>query len=157
MKRTHSSFRYGMVGGVILILTYIISMVVFPASTMEELLGFRLFSGDILVYPIQCFLFYIFASQAAQQQFESQRHEMEPLVGVASEGRGAAMVIAVVGWLFVIGRWLWLDLSGGTVLIEPFSLFCSIVTIGALALIIGSFGANSVVKKYKHYESYTNY
>jgi hypothetical protein len=102
-------------------------------------------------------LFYIFAVQAAQNQLNNQREESEPLVGVASEGRGAAMVIAVIGWIFVIGRWLVLDLSGGTVIVEPFSLFCSIVTIGVLALVIGAFGANSVVKKYQHLDSYSEY
>ncbi len=138
MKRFHASFRFGLIGGVILVLLYLLTSLLSTSVAIQWIM--------VVVEG----LFYIgFANSATEAQYRFQVENVEePLAGVQSEGMGAALIICVIGWVFRIVRWLILS-ANGTVLVEPLSLACNMGVSGLLAMGLGAWSANRVVKKYQ--------
>lgn len=153
MRSYHASFRYGLAGGVALVLLHLISTLFFTSTATQPIGGFNPMgaAGDWIMMFIQG-LFYIgFARAAANAQYRFQVENVEePLAGVQSEGMGAALVICVISWVFMIIRWFVMDASANhEVIADPLSLACNMGISGMLALALGGWSASRVVKKYR--------
>ncbi len=138
MKKFHASFQYGFIGGAILVLVYLLTSLLSSSAVIQWIM--------IVVEG----LFYLgFAHSATEAQYRFQVENVEaPLAGVQSEGTGAALIICVIGWVFRIVRWLIMS-ANGAVLVEPLSLACNMGVSGLLALALGAWSSNRVVKKYQ--------
>lgn len=152
MRSYHASFRYGLAGGAALLILHLISTLFFTSTATQPIGGFNPMgaTGDWIMMFIQC-LFYIgFAHAAANAQYRFQVENVEePLAGVQSEGMGAALVICVISWTFMIIRWFVMDAAGYLVIADPLSLACNMGISGVLALALGGWSASRVVKEFR--------
>lgn len=110
--------------------------------------------GDSILWFLQIGVYFAASLIAANAQYKSQIDDNEPLKDVVNAGRGAAMVICFVVWLYIIIRSLVLNdsgmFSGGGVF--P---FCGFVLLDfIIAVAVGSWGGRIMEKQHEHVTKY---
>lgn len=152
MNKVNAGLSYGLLGGVIIVLLYLFNLyILVPVLSNGSAYTYTL-SFDLLIWIIECFLFYVLGRAAAERQYQHQAYgddSSDPFAGVQSSGMGAALLTWLLGWLFVgVRAFIW-DLNGNTVYIEPVSLFCGILFTGIFSISLGAAAGAAVVKKYQ--------
>lgn len=135
----HAGFRVGIVGGLIIVGVHLFLLLINRGTN----------NGDVLAWLLQLAVYFFLSRAAAEQHYQAQRDEVEPLRGVRGAGVGAALVTSLCGWLFIILRGVFRDALGITVIVEPVSLYCLIVLDVLFALGLGAWGGGAVEKKYR--------
>ena len=139
-RRRSTGFRFGVSGGIIMVVVHLILLLIFRGTN----------GGDLLGWFLAWFVYFMVGRMAAQAQYDNQRDEIQyPLRGVVDAGRGAAMVTCVIIWAFIIVRGVFRDAVGVFVFVEPVSLFFAIMVDFMIAMGLGSFGGKSVANKYR--------
>lgn len=132
-RKRNAAFRVGVIAGVVMIVVHLTLWVALRDMG----------SADFVAWIIEWFVMLFAARSAAQQQHATQRESLEPLQGVQGAGIGAALITAVIVWLFIIVR----DLFFAT---EFFSVALGILRIPLdviIALALGALGASSVLRR----------
>lgn len=140
----HAGFRYGAVGGIIMIGVHLFLLLINQGTNR----------GDVLAWIIQLAVYFFIARSAAERHHSAQIDDPEHLRGVVGAGVGAAVVTSVIVWLFIVLRGIFRDALGITVIVEPISLFCIIVFDVLLALGIGAWNGNAVKNRYRGFTGY---
>ena len=135
----HAGFRVGLIGGVVLVAVYLLFDFLFQGAILNYL----------LVWPISLFVYFVAARTAAQQHYDSQKHELHTLQGVQGAGMGAALITCLITWIFIVLRWFYLDATGYLILLEPITLCASIFFNFLIAIAIGNWGGKTVENKYR--------
>ena len=137
-KRRNFGFSVGFIGGLIMVF---VSLAVFFMNGADT-------NGDIFVWFIQLFVYFLVGRIAASKQADGQEDSYEPTKGVAGAGVGAALVTATIMWVFIILRGIIRDAMGMYITIEPIS-FCGWIIIDILlALGIGRLAGRSIEKQH---------
>ena len=135
----HSGFRYGLTGGVIMVVFHIVLLAIFQGTNQ----------GDIIAWFTAWFVYFMVGRMAAQAHYQSQQENLEPLSGVKSAGSGAGLVTGIIIWIFIILRGVFRDALGMFIFVEPISLFCVITIDVIIAMAIGGWAGGLVERKYK--------
>lgn len=130
-------FRFGMIGGLVLILIHI----------AFQLISQRAAGLYIIAWVFGLIIYLIISRAAAQAQYNANRHELEPIRGVVGAGVGAALVASLITWGFFILRWIFLDMEGHTILVEPLVMVCALPIDVIIAMGIGALSGNSVARR----------
>jgi hypothetical protein len=141
-------FRQGAVGGIIMVTIHLLFLLILAGD-----IGNR---GYVPASIIQVVV-YIFLSRAAaevQHRENVCRGDFDHLKGVAGAGIGAPMIISFIVWLFKIILAIVRDAFGVLIIVEPY-LPCFIAVDVLLAIGIGAWAGNSIVRKYSAY-AYNN-
>lgn len=134
-------FRFGFFGALAAILINLLLLWINAGDTR----------GDLLSWLVQLFLYFFFARAAAESQYNSNARwgALEHLQGVQAAGVGAGLVASILVWLYIIMRGIVRDAFGIFIVVEPFSLFCLIIIDVLIALGIGAWAGNTVVRRYR--------
>lgn len=138
---SHSGFQVGLIGGILMVILHLAFLVVFQGTN----------TGDLIAWLIQLFLYFILGRVAANKEFRKLVGQGRELGGVQSAGLGAALVMSLIVWLFVIIRSIVRDDPGMFIITNPVGLFCAVVADILIALGLGSLSGKSVLKKQKDY------
>ena len=152
MRKYNAGLKMGFIGGVIMVFLYIFNMfILVPIFTNGQMLGYT-WSTEMIIWVIECFLFYFLAHSSAEQQYQHQVIDdpSEPYAGVQSAAMGATLLTWLIGWLFIGARAVLQDANGYLVMVEPVSLFCALLITGILVISIGAAVGSSVVHKYQN-------
>jgi len=135
---SHAGFRYGFIGGAIMVVVHLMLLLIFQGTN----------KGDLLAWFLAWFVYFMIGRTAAQAQYDQQQDELDSTQGVRAAGTGAAMVTSIIIWIFIIVRGIFRDAVGIFVIAEPVGIFCSITVDVIIAMAIGSWAGRTVEKKY---------
>ena len=110
-SRINSGFVVGGIFASLLIITHLIVDMVNSWNSQ----------ADIVLWIVQLVCYFIAALVASNSQYQRQVNNDDPFVGVVSAGRGAAMIIAVCMWIYIIVRTIVLNIVD-----NEFGLFAGI-------------------------------
>ena len=133
-KNIHAGFRYGFIGGAIMIVAHLILLLIFQGGS----------GGDWIAFLLAWIVYFFLGQSAAEAQYEQQKESLD-----APGGIGAALVTSLIVWIYVIIRGIVRDAFGVFILAEPISLFCAITLEVLIAMAIGSWSGGMVDKKYR--------
>ena len=102
---------------------------------------------DAPSYIFHLFAYFMAGRTAAQQHYNGQRDSVDHLHGVQAAGVGAAMVACVIIWFFDILFFIIGDALGRDVTFFPVNAYCLIVIDVVVAMGLGAWGGNTVVKQ----------
>lgn len=147
MNNHASSGNYGISIGLT------ISAVLMLIHAVVDWLNGGVSQGDPVLWVFQIVIYFVASLMAANAQYRSQIDFDTPLAGVQEAGRGAAMIICVVMWGYIIVRSLVSDdpgMFGGSGLLP----FCGYVLLDfVVSLAFGNFGGGLVVKQHQHVDT----
>jgi len=138
-KNIHAGFRYGFIGGAIMIVAHLILLLIFQGGS----------GGDWIAFLLAWIVYFFLGQSAAEAQYEQQKESLDATRGVRAAGVGAALVTSLIVWIYVIIRGIVRDAFGVFILAEPISLFCAITLEVLIAMAIGSWSGGMVEKRYK--------
>jgi hypothetical protein len=137
---SHAGFRVGFIAGIIMVCIHVFLLFLNNWTN----------GGDPLAWVMAWFVYFFAGRTAAQQHYDAHRDEYNPTRGVRGAGVGAAMVTAIFVWVFIIVSGVFRDAVGVTAFIEPITLYCLTVIDVMVAMGLGSWAGNMVVKKYSN-------
>ncbi len=135
----NTGVRVGLVTGLIVIALHVFLLLVNRGSN----------EGDVLAWLLEMVVYFLAGRTAAEQHFQAQRDSFDPLRGMPGAAVGAALTTSLLVWIYIIGRGVFRDAFGITVLVEPISLYCMVVVDVLLALGLGTLGGRTVIGKYR--------
>lgn len=144
-RRMNAGFSSGLIGGLI------ISVVFLIFTLIDENMDNR---TDSLVFLIQLAVFFFIGQSAAERQYYAQIEDPEPLEGVIGAGKGAALIVCTITWIFIIIRGIVRDSMGVFIFTDPVGLFFVILINFLIAIAIGTWAGKIVEKRYRLYNEY---
>jgi hypothetical protein len=139
-KRTNSGIAVGIIAGIIMVIIHVLIDMVNQGSSR----------GDFVLWFFQLFVYFFIGIIAGSHQHKNRMTTDESLeeMGIKDAGRGAAMILSLVMWVYVIGRSIALDDPGmfnsfGVVFTLLFAIFDFLLAMG-----LGTIGASIIHKKY---------
>lgn len=136
----HAGFRFGITGGVIMVIVHLMLLLIFRGTNQ----------GDLIGWFIGWFVYVMIGRAAAQAHYNSRIDDPEPTRGVEGAGLGAAMITSLIVWFYIIARAVFREATGYYFIIaDPVSLFCAIFIDMVIAMGLGRWAGNMVKNKYK--------
>jgi len=135
--------KAGFIGGGIFSLLLIIIHVIVDA------VNYWSSQADFVLWIFQLVLYFIAAMVSTSSQYQNQMNSDEPLLEIVSAGRGAAMIMAVCMWVYIIIRSIALDDPGMFAGIS-FVLFIGFMILDMiLAIVFGTGGGKVIENQHK--------
>lgn len=137
-KHTNSGITVGIIVSIIVLLIHVLIDMVNEGGSQ----------GDFVLWFFQLLVYFFIGIIAGSNQHKKQINANDPLQGIKEAGRGAAIILSLIMWVYIIIRSIALDDSGlfnsfGIVFSLLFAIFDFIMAIG-----LGTLGATIIHKKY---------
>lgn len=139
IRRRNMGFRYGISGGIIMVVIHLFLLLLFQGTNR----------GDLLALFLSWFVYFMVGRMAAQAQYNIQREDLQPLRGVGEAGRGASMVACVFIWGFIVVRGIFRDALGVFIIVNPVGLFVAMLVDFIIAMGIGGWAGKTILDKYR--------
>lgn len=140
-------FSVGLIGGVIAVIGHLIVLFMLNGAT----------AGAMVMLLVVQPLIYYFAGQSAAEKMYQHNVNLQALdltEHLRGSGTGAAFVICIIVWAYLLLQAIIVDALGMQVIVEPITLFIAIVVEALVALGLGSLAGRNVEKKYSGFNSW---
>jgi hypothetical protein len=142
--KTNAGFLYGAIFALLIVVIHVV----------VDGMNYWSSQADLFLWGVQLVFYFIAGIAAANSQYKVQINDDDPLLGIVSQGRGAAMIIAACSWVYIIIRSLALDDAGMFAGIS-FILFVGFMIIDfLLAIALGHGGGRIIEKQHAPVEEY---
>jgi hypothetical protein len=137
-KHTNAGVAVGFIASIIIVIIHVLIDMVNEGSSQ----------GDFVLWFFQLLVYFFIGIIAGSNQYKKQINAMDSLQGIKEAGRGAAIIVSVILWVYIIVRSIALDDAGlfsslGILFTLLFAIFDFILAMG-----LGTLGATIIHKKY---------
>jgi len=143
MKKTHAGFKYGFIGGALLVMMHIILLVLFDGEV----------TGDWIAFLIALFVYFFIGRAAAESARRGSRYQISLKPDLMGAGVGAGLVSSIIVWIFIILRGIVRDAMGITIAVDPIGLCVLMLVDIGLSMALGGLGARSVKQQHRSTET----
>jgi hypothetical protein len=141
-QKRNAGITVGIIASVIFLIIHVLIDMVNEGGTQ----------GDFVLWFFQLLSYFFIGMIAGSSQHKNHADSNDPLYGIKEAGRGAAILISAILWVYIIIRSIALDDSG---LFNSFGILFTLlfaVFDFLMALALGTFGAGIIHKKYDYEE-----